>query len=99
MAWQELAVLYLRTLGGSQEQGQVSEQPDEQEDHWGQLSVRNHHRFTSGQWGSQHVASLRSVSVVTGENERRWWRLKMAIPPQPLGHTSGSWDSRRGLPF
>lgn len=63
-------MLYLRALGRSQEQGQVREQPDEQEGHWGQLSVR-HHRLASGQRGSQHVASLRSVCIVTGEDKRR----------------------------
>lgn len=48
----------------------MGEQPEENEDGWGQRTVRGHGRIP-GLWVSQHVAALRSVSVWSGKNERR----------------------------
>lgn len=61
--------LYLGTLGGSPEHGQVSEEAEEQEDRGRQLPVRHHGR-ASGRWASQHVAGLRPVLGVSGKDKR-----------------------------
>lgn len=67
----------------------MSEQPDEQEDPWGQLSVR-HHGLASGHRGSQHVARLCSVYAVTGrekmgETEDRHLSSALGAHPRFLG--------------
>lgn len=63
------ATRYLGTLGSSQQQSQVGEQPDEEEDGGRQLPVRHHHGASGGR-ASQHVARLGSVWEDPAKSER-----------------------------